>query len=246
VLYPVIRALTGSLDTQLSFNYENLADNVGATSTTDHRSSREISLSVNGNIRDDFLAGGITSGSVSYITGKLDVQDPTAYAIDQATTRTAGRFDKIGFTALRMQDLGSALRLYVSISGQLAGKNLDSSEKFNLGGPDAVRAYPQGEGVGDSGVVASVELRRLLLVSSPGVRPELVAFFDTGHITINRNPFLDQPNSSHLSGAGVGLNLLLAHGFRVRSSWAWKVGSSPAQSAPDSSSRGWIQFGKDF
>ncbi len=246
LLYPLIRALTGSLDAQVAFSHEDLTDAVGATSTTDRRSTNEATLSFTGNVRDDLLAGGVTSGSFSYVNGKLDIHDPTAFAIDQATARTAGRFDKIAYTALRMQDFGRALRLYVSISGQFAGKNLDPSEKFNLGGPDAVRAYPQGEGVGDSGLTGTIELRRLLMVSSPYVRPELLAFFDGGRINTNRNPFLPDANSNHLLGAGVGLNLLLRDGFRIRASWAWKIGPQPAQSAPDSSSRGWIQVGKDF
>ena len=246
VLYPLVRSLTGSLDTQVAFSHGDLTDAVGATSTTDRRSSSEVTLSVTGNVRDDFLAGGITSGSLSYVNGKLDIHDPTAFAIDQATARTAGHFDKIAYTTLRVQDLGRAIRLYVSVSGQLAGKNLDPSEKFNLGGPDAVRAYPQGEGVGDSGILGTIELRRLLMVGSPYVRPELLAFFDGGRINTNQNPFLPDTNSYRLFGAGVGLNLLLRDGFRIRGSWAWKVGERPAQSAPDSSSRGWIQLGRDY
>jgi hemolysin activation/secretion protein len=106
--------------------------------------------------------------------------------------------------------------------------------------------YPQGEGVGDSGLTGTIELRRLLMASSPYVRPELLAFFDGGRINTNQNPFLPDANSNHLFGAGVGLNLFLRDGFRIRASWAWKIGQQPAQSAPDSSSRGWIRVGRDF
>jgi hemolysin activation/secretion protein len=109
-----------------------------------------------------------------------------------------------------------------------------------------VRAYPQGAGVGDSGLLGTIEVRRQLMVSSPYVRPELLAFFDGGRINTNQNPFLPDANSNRLLGAGVGLNLFLRDDFRIRASWAWKVGERPAQTAPDSSSRGWIQLGKDF
>jgi hemolysin activation/secretion protein len=180
------------------------------------------------------------------VNGKLAIRDPTAWEIDQATAKTAGGFDKIAYTALRLQDFGQEIHLYIAVSGQLAGKNLDPSEKFNLGGPDAVRAYPQGEGVGDSGLFGTLELRHTPAVLFPYARPELIAFFDAGRINTNQNPFVPGANSSRLFGAGVGLNLFLRDGFRIRASWAWKVGERPALSAPDSASRGWIQFGMDF
>jgi hemolysin activation/secretion protein len=244
--YPIVRSLSASLDTQMAFSYADLKDNVAATSTTDPRSSREVTLSITGNVRDDLLSGGITSGTLSYVNGKLAIRDPTAWAIDQATAKTAGGFDKIGYTALRLQDLSHQLHLYVAVSGQLAGKNLDPSEKFNLGGPDAVRAYPQGEGVGDSGLVGTLELRHTPAALLQYARPELIAFFDGGRINTNQNPFLPGTNSSRLFGTGIGLNLFLHDGFRIRASWAWKVGERPALSAPDSASRGWVQFGMDF
>lgn len=80
----------------------------------------------------------------------------------------------------------------------------------------------------------------------PYARPELIAFFDSGRINTNQQPFLPGANSNRLSGAGIGLNLLLRHGYRIRASWAWKVGEQPAESAPDSASRGWLQLSKDF
>lgn len=92
----------------------------------------------------------------------------------------------------------------------------------------------------------TIVLRRLLMVSSPYVRPEPLAFVDGGRINTNQNPFLPDANSNHLFGAGVGFNLFLRDGFRIRANWAWKIGPQPAQSAPDSRPRGWIQLGKDF
>jgi len=38
--------------------------------------------------------------------------------------------------------------VYGRVSAQWASKNLDSSQKFGLGGPNGVRAYPSGEGYG--------------------------------------------------------------------------------------------------
>jgi hemolysin activation/secretion protein len=55
--------------------------------------------------------------------------------------------------------LPGGFTLYASFSGQRASKNLDSSEEFFLGGPNGVRAYPQGEGAGDEGWLSRLELR---------------------------------------------------------------------------------------
>jgi len=211
-----------------------LKDDVKATFTRDPRSSREITLGLSGNIRD---ARGITAGTLSYVRGRLDIHDAMALDIDAATTRTNGSFDKLVYSALRLQNLGLGLNLYAAVSGQRAGTNLDPAEKFSLGGPDAVRAYSQGEGVGDTGELGTVELRHS---TGPFV------FFDAGHINTNKQPVLPGSNSATLRGAGVGFNLTMFDGVRLRASWAWRLGESPAQSAADSPSRGWIQVGVDF
>src|SRR3982074_2461412 len=63
-LHPLIRSLVGGLDTQVAFNYQDLSDVVGATATSDRRWSRDVTVSLNGDIRDDVLGGGVTSGSI--------------------------------------------------------------------------------------------------------------------------------------------------------------------------------------
>jgi hemolysin activation/secretion protein len=234
IQYPVIRSLNASVDTQVAYTYSNLKDDVKATFTTNPRTSREVALSISGNLRNE---SGISAATLSYVRGSLNIRDASAREIDEATARTDGRFDKITATALHLHNLAWGLHLYAAVSGQRAGKNLDPAEKFSLGGPDGVRAYPQGEGVGDSGVLGTVELRH-----STG--PFL--FFDAGYIDTNRDPFLPGSNSETLRGAGVGFNLSMFDGVRLRASWAWRLGESPAQSAPESPSRGWIQVGVDF
>jgi hemolysin activation/secretion protein len=245
-LYPLVRSLAATLDAQIAFSYEDLSDIVGATSTSDRRWSREVTLSVNGSVRDDFLGGGITSGSIAYVNGQLHIRDPTTWLIDQATARTAGTYDKFSYTGLRLQNLGRAFDLYIAMSGQLAGKNLDSSEKFSLGGPNAVRSYPQGEGVGDSGLLGTLELRHTLRDLGPFARPQVISFLDGGRINTNTNPFLPGANVRSLFGAGIGFSLFTRNGFTLRGSWAWKIGGQPALSDADSSSRGWIQIGMNF
>jgi hemolysin activation/secretion protein len=166
--------------------------------------------------------------------------------IDQMSAKTAGRYDKAGFTALRVQRFNDPLELYLGLSGQLAGGNLDPSEKLTLGGPNAVRAYPQGEGAGDTGILGTTELRYTLPEFGALGRTQALLFFDAGRIRINQDPFISGQNQRSLYGAGAGINVYARNGFEVRSSWAWKLGDEPALADEDSGSRGWVQFAKQF
>ena len=138
------------------------------------------------------------------------------------------------------------------ISGQLASKNLDASEKFVLGGMDGVRAYPQGEGFGDEGVIANLEASLLLAGLSAHVpgQVHVLGFVDGGRITINKNPWFSgaiQPDNQRTLGSyGVGMTWDAPGNFAVRSYYAWKLGNEDAVSAPDKSGRFWIQAIKYF
>ena len=133
-------------------------------------------------------------------------------------------------------------------NGQFAGKNLDSSEKFGLGGANAVRAYPGGEAFGDQGYVLNLELRQPLPKwwdSQPG-QMQLSGFIDTGTVTLNKSPIVTGNNRRTLSGIGLGLTWDDPGSFSVRMFYATKVGNAVATSIPDSPSRVWLQAVKYF
>jgi hemolysin activation/secretion protein len=75
---------------------------------------------------------------------------------------------------------------------------------------------------------------------------QLIAFVDTGTVTVNKNPWATGPNRRTLSGAGVGLNWSATNNFIVKAYYARKLGSEAATSAPDASGRFWIQAVKYF
>ena len=135
-----------------------------------------------------------------------------------------------------------------AIHGQLASKNLDVSEKMELGGMYAIRAYPEGEAYADEGYVITLE-GRVLLPRFSGSWPgqmQLIGFVDTGRVTINKNPWVIGPNERTLSGAGVGINWSGTNNFMVRAYYAFKLGNESATSGPDASGRFWIQAVKYF
>jgi hemolysin activation/secretion protein len=190
----------------------------------------------------------VNAYALTWSTGEIDIQTPAARIIDQATAKSNGHYDKLGFRLRRLQRITDSLALSAALDGQFASKNLDSSEKMELGGMYGVRAYPEGEAYADEGYVLTLEARYLLPKYSetmPG-RMHLIGFVDTGSVTTHKRPWAAGPNTRTLSGAGIGLSWTDPNNFMARAYYAVKLGSEKPTSAPDQSGRFWIQLVKYF
>jgi hemolysin activation/secretion protein len=243
--YPLIRSRNNNLYAGLNYDAKTFQDKVNSTGSVIDKEVDVLLASLYGDHRDDF---GVTAYSLTGSTGKINLQTPNQRSFDEATAQSNGRFNKLGFTASRLQYVTETISVYASINGQAASKNLDISEKIRLGGMYGVRAYPEGEAYGDEGYVLNMEARMLLPKFSeqmPG-QMQLIAFVDTGTVTTNKNPWAAGPNRRTLSGAGVGLNWSATNNFIVKAYYARKLGNEAATSAPDASGRFWIQFVKYF
>jgi hemolysin activation/secretion protein len=131
----------------------------------------------------------------------------------------------------------------MTLSGQWAGNNLNSSEKYSLGGVYGVRAYPQGEASGDMGSTLKLELTHNFISQVRGV-----LFYDYGHIRINRHIFSVADNTRALAGAGLGLNASL-YSWQLDSYVAWPMQGGMPLSEPASSERiprQWVQMSGEF
>lgn len=246
--YPLIRSRNNNLYALAGFDAKTFQDKVDLTSTTTDKKVNVGWIGIQGNHHDKFGGGGTTSYSLTHALGNLDIETPAALSADAATARANGHYQKLSFYAARLQRATDRISLYGAISGQLASKNLDISEKMGLGGPYAVRAYPVGEAYADQGYVVNLEARLLLpkfYDRMPG-QMHLVGFVDAGHVTINKNPWTTGDNNRTLSGAGVGLTWEDYNNFAVRTYWARKLGNEEATSAPDKDGRFWIQLVKYF
>ena len=152
----------------------------------------------------------------------------------------------------RLQTLSENWRFFAGINSQLATKNLDSSEKFSLGGPYGVRAYPVNEALGDQGYIMNFELRYRVYSNV-----DLIGFVDHGGIDLHVNPWLNSnpgvPGFYTLSGGGIGLNWTVPGNFMIRGSMAQRIGLNPARSAAGYDSDGtlktphfWLTLSKSF
>jgi hemolysin activation/secretion protein len=246
--YPFKRTPNFNLYGQLAYDWRVFQDRQDAVGLVTDKATRTARLMLNGDARDRLWGGGITVFSLGYSDGNVDIQTPLALAIDDVTAQTNGHFDKWNANALRLQSISQRLSAFISLSGQKGGRNLDSSEKFFLGGAYGVRAYPTGEAPGDSGYLATAELRYTFSTNIvPGALQPFV-FVDTGGVTVNENPFLvGVANTRHLSGAGLGLTWVKASDFQVKLTLATRLGDAHSASPDtDQRTRGWAQAIKYF
>lgn len=248
--YPLIRSRNSNLNAGLVYEDKTFQDKVDSTTPpglTDKK-AQVLSASLYGNQRDRFGGGGVTSYALTWSTGEIDIETPAARIIDAATAQSNGHFDKLGFRLARLQRLTDSVSLSAALNGQFASKNLDSSEKMELGGMYGVRAYPEGEAYADEGYVLNLEARYLLPKFSqtmPG-QMHLIGFVDTGSVKTNKNPWVPGDNTRTLSGAGVGVNWTDPNNFVARAYYAVKLGNEKPTSAPDKSGRFWFQLVKYF
>ena len=247
--YPLIRSRNDNLYTQFAYDDKTFQDKVDSTSSVTDKKAHVLMASLYGDHRDELGGGGMSSYSLTLSDGNINIQTPSASAIDALTARSNGHYNKLGFSAMRLQHVTDTVSLYGAVFGQAASKNLDVSEKMELGGMYAVRAYPEGEGYADQGYVATLEARMDLprFAATQSGQMQLIGFVDTGSVTLNKTPWTAGPNHRTLSGAGIGLNWTdNVNNFVVKAYYAHKLGNEVATSAPDSSGRFWIQAVKYF
>lgn len=233
--YPIFRSRAFSLWKNLSYEYRMMNDYANGILTR----SRDINsgtFDLTSSSYDGLGGGGLTSIRLAITAGdvKLGVLDDAN--ADATTAKSAGGYYKFGYSAARLQRLVGDLSLFVSASGQFAGSNLDSSEKFILGGSSGVRSYPVGEASGDEGHSFSTELRYDVPVKGKWGTVQLVGFVDTGNITLHKTIWTNSissatgKNNYWLSGGGLGVNLSKSGLYALRASWAHTIGDNPGRS----------------
>lgn len=245
--YPLRRSRESNMQIGLSLEAKTFQDRIDAEpSVTDKRAQVAVATWF-GDQRDAWGGGGLYSYSLAWSAGTIDIRTPTALQRDDDTARSDGHYNKLAFALSRVQRANEGLTLSASLSGQMASKNLDVSEKMELGGMYGVRAYPEGEAYADEGLLLTLEARQQLrLPASATSQVHLAVFVDAGTVKLHHKPWLAENQRRHLSGAGVGVYWTRARDFSVKAFYAHKLGHEDALSAPDKSGRIWVQAVKYF
>jgi hemolysin activation/secretion protein len=231
--YPLLRSLGANVALEASVEQKRLHDEVQLIGD----SNRKRSTVGNGSLVFDWTDpwGGHSGGTLSLDAGELTILDAAARDRDTWVRdangdivaeglRTDGGFKKAGLTLARQQALFGPVSAYLRFTGQFARRNLDSSEKFALGGPSAVRAYAPGEATVDDARLYSAELR--YLQEYVGGSLQWSMFFDRALGRFNVNPIVADGNHVRLYGGGFGV-LWSAGELGLGASLAWRGGSRP-------------------
>lgn len=182
---------------------------------------------------------------------KLDLPSGSdAKAVDDQSARTQGQFAKLNASASRTAYFRGApgWSVYTGVNAQWSSRNLDGSEKFQLGGPTGVRAYPVGEGLGDQGWVGTAEVRYAHQLSTDW-HSTWSLFYDVGGLLQYRAPWQHalaegRPNQYTLSGYGVGLQLNYRQQAQFKLIYAEKSGVNPNQTPAKTDSDGRNRSGR--
>lgn len=210
--YPLIRSRQQNLFLYGGYAKRKLADDVNLIGNNNRRSNKIWNMGVNGNKAQ-------LSYDLNVSRGKLSLDSADAVSAD-SLAQTAGGYTKVNVSTYYRQWLSRQCEVRVTGFEQWADKNLDSSEKFNLGGPYGVRAYSSDAVSGDEGYLLSGEVRYHL----PDSKLQAIAFIDSGAVDINKNTWSGAgANRQTLSGWGLGLLWENNDRASVRMDYSWKL-----------------------
>jgi hemolysin activation/secretion protein len=224
--YPLVRSrtknlyLSGGLETK-SFYNEDINKNIEDPKSYSEYETDSLRLGLSGNSYDEFGVGGANTASLQLLWGRLSMM--TAHKQFDTLDRS---YRKLSYSLSRLQTLTAQHSLYLSLSGQQTGQVLDSSERYYIGGPTSVRAYPASELGGDSGQLLNAEWRWRL--SSALL---LTGFLDVGRVVslplgIGGDPG-DVKTSLILRGQGLSLGWNGPQGLSTRLIWSRRIGAHP-------------------
>lgn len=224
--YPLLRSQSTNVTLSVGLLHKDLRDDFAAVSIEEAKTTFSVPIGLRFDRRDGFLGGAVSYGGLSWTSGHLTLDDSMT-ATDAVTARKAGNYGKVNFDLARIQSFTPDLSLYGRFAAQWATGNLDSSERLAIGGFEGVRAYPVGEGSGDAGWLAQIELRRTIGDFAPYL------LYDASHARINHRPW-DAVSDQSRSLSGVGLGVRYAHDlWSGNLNISWRLdGGEPTQDVP--------------
>jgi len=227
--YPLVRSRLSNVTATAGYERKLLSDSMLGIKISD-KTINSCTIGLKGYFFDRLLGGGYNSWNASVTTGSVDER-----IADLSLSGIPGGFVHANFGLGRLQKIAGPVDLNLSWAAQFSPGNLDSGEKFYLGGPYGVRAYPVGEAPGDAGQLMNVDLRLKLPVPSEYGTAQLSGFYDAGRITTHMNPWAYSlltatgENNYWLQGAGIELVYLYNNRLSLKGSWAHVIGDNPGR-----------------
>ena len=233
--YKLIRTRNDQLSVLTDLSYKQATSKVvDTTAAEDKVTALRIDTLYSG--IDRWLWTASHDASLSITLGAAEVLSTLDADGNSVPGRGDGSFTKINFSYSRMQPTFNLQSLLFRFQTQISSDLLTSLERFSLGGPNNVRAYPVAELLVDEAMFTSFEY---ILRASPEVKQtwlnklQLSVFFDYAKGDIN-SPLANETASVTLSGLGVGIQVEPFNKFRARVDFATATGDEPSdlQSLP--------------
>ncbi|MFV3077789.1 ShlB/FhaC/HecB family hemolysin secretion/activation protein [Niveispirillum fermenti] len=186
-----------------------------------------VTFAAHRRMRDAWMGGGafVLDGQVK--AGFVDLSgNRTNKEFDKATARTQGYYGKANFSVARFQNLWTDGDARITLSAQVATRNLNSAEQFTLGGIGGVRAYPVNVGNGDQGALLNVEFGHRVTNDL-----RLSVHWDAGVIEQHKNTWdgwqdLSSPHNQYvLQGVGAEVQWTPFRNVQARASVSHHVGN---------------------
>ncbi|ENP2200619.1 ShlB/FhaC/HecB family hemolysin secretion/activation protein [Salmonella enterica] len=265
VTHPWIRTAEARVDVRLDAGQQFLTDKypqlfaqtLGYDSRNGRRKVDTGTLSLQGAVAS--VPGGVSAFTFSGTVGNMDYRNDMARFFGSTEERyTSGQFSRFNYMLDHTQQVWGPFSFYASLNGQMASQNLDSSQKFLMGGPNAVRAYDIGDGSVDTGNVVTAEVRSEWGLPWQGIMgnaPSLTvaAFYDQGWGEQLRDNYLQESGTrlvgnNHFSLAGSGLYATVsdAGNYALTLTWARRTGNADPVSGHDDRNRFWVSAVKTF
>jgi hemolysin activation/secretion protein len=225
LVYPLLRSDQASATVTLSADQKEFKNTSAQGLLMSDYSAKVLSAQVAGFYRDLNPGGGTGTYSVLVSHGDLNLAGSLNQQTDINGPKTAGSFNKVRVNGTWQQALTTQTSAFVSYTGQLTDKNLDTSERMQLGGMNGVRAYPTGEGSGSDAQLIQLELRHKL---DNGIT--MTGFYDWGQVWLQHNPdFPGGPlnNRNTYRGFGASIGYTNDDGVNFRATWARRQGHNP-------------------
>jgi hemolysin activation/secretion protein len=235
---PIYHMHDGQLKVLYGYDYRKLEDDLdifGGLADTD-KHSNSVHVGIAGNQQLDAKTSVDFDATLTH--GNLTLDSWYARLRDALGGDTEGPFTKFTFDGTLVRTLGHRTDVMEKVSGQLADRNLDGSEQLYLGGANAIRAYPQGEGSGDDGITSTTEFR--YYTDIPGLT--FSTYFDIGHAKLSHD---GRAGSETLKGWGLAASYQRPGDWFARLDYARRIGDSKFLSE-DAKAKGrlWFLLGK--
>ena len=248
-VYPLLRSDNSNATVTLNADKKHFKNTTAQELLMSDYEVNVYSSQLSGFYRDLDPGGGSGTYLVQYSTGNVNLDGSLSQKSDIA--KTEGTFGKARTVLTWLQPVAEKTSAYVSYTAQLANKNLDSSEKMQVGGMNGVRAYPTGEGSGSDAQLLQLELRQKL---DDGY--SVTAFYDWGQVWQMHDPnFPGAPLANILTyqGFGASIGYTTPSGMTIKAIWARRreENPNPTQTGKDQDgsydrNRYWLQLNVPF